>query len=284
MEQNVNTFRFDCLNVFANAGVDEPFPDAPPMQRDVRIRFYATVARPAAAGGDSVVLLREVPITPSGAVHEDDMPADLPMFEQLVDAEGRVLRSTRGPAHVPGSNYAKSGSGTQCVGCHVGHSAIEVPISYHLGKFTNAAPSAEVTASSEAPGTRGARAAVDRRAKGPTGEVAWIAQGLEHEWIRLDWHWAIEVKAVVLYACTQSRSEATDLRVGETELSFYRGGVLLRKLTLLETLRSGGTRFAFDPIEVDALEIRQNRMTGHVLGLRAAALAEIEVIARLVEN
>lgn len=284
MKRNVPTFRFDCLNVFANAPVDAPFPDAVPMQRDVRIRFYTTVARPGHSAGDSVVLLREAPVLPSGAVHQDDMPADLPMFEQLVDAEGRVLRSSAGPAHVPGANFGREGSGTKCVGCHVGHSAIEVPINYSRGKWTNAAPSAEVTASSEAAGTQGARAAVDRRAEGSAADVAWIAEGPENEWIRLSWRWPVEVRAVVLYPCSQSRSEATDLRVGETGLSLYRNGVLQRKLSFRRTLESGGTRFEFDPIEVDALEIRPDRMTGFVLGRRAAALAEIEAIARLVED
>ena len=104
-----DTFRFDCLNVFITGPVDAPFPDAPRIAKDVRIRFYATLARPDAATGDSVVLVRESRLEPSGAVHEHDIPGDAPLFEQLVDGEGRVLRSTRGPAHVPGSNFSRAG-------------------------------------------------------------------------------------------------------------------------------------------------------------------------------
>jgi hypothetical protein len=134
LERPVASFRFDCLNVFANAALDRPFPLAPPLQRDVRVRFYATLARPAALGGDTVVLVRESRVTPAGGVHEEDMPADTPMFEQLVDARGHVLRGARGPAHVPGLNFARFGSGTKCVGCHAGHSALPVPESAGLAK------------------------------------------------------------------------------------------------------------------------------------------------------
>jgi hypothetical protein len=48
------------------------------------------------------------------------------MFEQVVDARGRLLRSASGPAHVAGFNASAPGE-RRCVGCHVGHSAIPVP-------------------------------------------------------------------------------------------------------------------------------------------------------------
>src|SRR5262249_10450286 len=136
-----HTFRFDCLNVFATGGLDGVFPDAPPLQQGVKIRFFATLARPEAQGGDTAVLVREPPVSPTGGVHEEDMPADVPMFEQLVDAHGKLLRSARGPAHVAGLNFAPFGSGTQCVGCHVGHSALPAPITYTDAQWVNASPS-----------------------------------------------------------------------------------------------------------------------------------------------
>jgi hypothetical protein len=48
------------------------------------------------------------------------------MFEQLVDADGRVLRSADGPAHVAGFNSGRAGATAACVGCHTGHSTIVV--------------------------------------------------------------------------------------------------------------------------------------------------------------
>src|SRR5437762_3379431 len=68
LRDSINTFRFDCLNVFANAPLNAPIPDAPPLGQGLRIRFYATLSRPGSAAGDTVVLLREAPVDRDGAV------------------------------------------------------------------------------------------------------------------------------------------------------------------------------------------------------------------------
>ncbi len=279
-----NTFRFDCLNVFANAGLDQPFPAAPAMQRGVRIRFYAALARPGVAGGDSVVLVRESRVTPSGAVHEHEMPSDVPLFEQLVDERGRVLRTASGPAHVPGLNAGRFGTGTKCVGCHAGHSALPVPESAGLAKWVNASPSAEVTATSAAPGTAGPAAVADRRTLGPPKEVAWVGLSASGEWLRLDWKWPIEVKALVVYALRPDSATGTNLQVHECELVFLRNGREVDRRVLREPLSPGGTRVECNGVRVDAIEIHPLRVTGRVLHRPAVAIAEIETIARLAED
>jgi hypothetical protein len=278
------TFRFDCLNVFANAGVDAPFPDAPPIQRGLRIRFFAALARPAFAGGDTVVLVREEPLTVSGAVHVDAAPADVPMFEQLVDSAGRIVRAVAGPAHVPGFNFGRMGTGTKCVGCHAGHSALPVAESYFAAKWTNVAPSARVTASSVAAGTAGARAVADRRAAGPAGEVGWVAGGAEGEWVRLAWDSVIEVREVVLYALAHRRVDGTSLRVRDAELVMSLGGREAGRVPVPGAWPPGGRRVTFDPLRVDAIELRPLRATGRVLGRPAVGVAEIETLARLAED
>ncbi len=275
------TFRFDCLNVFANAPVDAPFPDAPPMQQGVRIRFFAPLARPEAEGRDTVVLFREAAVTAAGAVHLEDLPADTPMFEQLIDAHGHVLRSAGGPAHVPGMNFARLGGGTQCVGCHTGHSAIAVATSASEAAWTNASPSAAVTASSTAPECAGARAVADRRAKGNPRTVGWIAQSDTAQWIRMDWGSPIEVRAVVLYAFGVNPREKTDLAVRESEVVLYHRDRVVARFPVARPLAAGGTRIACAPTVADRLEFRVLRATGRVLGRRAVGLAEIETIARL---
>jgi hypothetical protein len=114
-------FRFLDLDAFAAA----PAPGAPGSPSRVagaRIRFYALIDRPRSAGGDSAVLLREAPLGRGGRVDVRGLPARVPMFEQLVDAEGRVLLATHGPAHVAGTNAGDSGGTVRCIGCHVGHS------------------------------------------------------------------------------------------------------------------------------------------------------------------
>ena len=50
----------------------------------------------------------------------------LPMFEQLVGPDDRILMTAHGPAHVAGSNAGVAGLVSRCVGCHLGHSTLPV--------------------------------------------------------------------------------------------------------------------------------------------------------------
>jgi len=60
-------------------------------------------------------------------VNERGLPADVPMFEQLVGRDGRVLMTAHGPAHVAGFNAGVAGTVARCVGCHLGHSTLPIP-------------------------------------------------------------------------------------------------------------------------------------------------------------
>jgi hypothetical protein len=119
------TFRFFDRDVFGGGHARPGIHAAPTRTAGARIRFWTTVARVGGAPGDSAVLLREVPVRADGSV-DQALPADLAMFEQLVDADGRVLRSADGPAHVAGFNSGRAGATAACVGCHTGHSTIVV--------------------------------------------------------------------------------------------------------------------------------------------------------------
>lgn len=299
-----DTFRFDCLNVFATGPVDSPFPDAPPLDPEVRIRFYATLARPGRALGDTAILVREKRIDTSGAVHEHDIPGDVPMFEQLVSSDGRVLRSTMGPAHVPGSNFARTGSGTKCIGCHAGHSALPVPRNNLDAKWFNASPSATVEVSGTAPDSRDGRALVDRRAKGPVLRTGWLAAspvtasgktqsaaagtpdpGLESPpWIRLKWRCAIEVRSLVLYAPSPDPKAGTRCSITRSELVFLRDGREIGRREIRKTLSPAGTRIELPPLRLDTVLIRLREVRGTVAGRATAALAEVETIARMIEE
>jgi hypothetical protein len=123
------TFRFHDLDVFADGPKGSATHGAAPRTGGARIRFFATLARLARPGGDSAVLVREVPVGPGGEVNQPGLPADTPMFEQLVDSTGRVLMTAHGPAHVAGSNAGVAGLTTRCIGCHLGHSTLPVPSS-----------------------------------------------------------------------------------------------------------------------------------------------------------
>jgi hypothetical protein len=120
------TFRFHDLDVFADGPKRSPTHGATPRTDGARIRFFATLARPEREGGDTAILVRDALVGSGGEVNEAGLPADTPMFEQLVDAGGSVLITAHGPAHVAGSNAGVAGFATRCVGCHLGHSTLPV--------------------------------------------------------------------------------------------------------------------------------------------------------------
>lgn len=275
------TARFDCLNVFANAPVDAPFPDAPPPQRDARIRFFAALSRPTRAGGDTLVFVHEAPLSPQGAVHVDAVPAEVPTFEQLVDSKGRVLKSASGPAHVAGFNFTRPGAGTKCVGCHTGHSAMKVADSAAEGEWTNLAPSARVTASSVVASSDGPRGAVDRRTVGDPTQHAWLADTSAGQWLRLEWDSALDTRAVVLYALRASAKEGGPYRVRRSELALFLHGKEVGRVPIAAEWRPEGTRVSFPITRIDALEVRPLVAEGRFHKRPTVALAEIETIARL---
>ena len=132
------TFRFHDLDVFADGPPGSPAHGAVPRTDGARIRFYATLARSQRAGGDTAILIREVPVGPRGEVNERGLPADTPLFEQLADSGGRVLMTAHGPAHVAGLNSGVAGFTTRCVGCHLGHSTL--PVRSHAGSHERTRP------------------------------------------------------------------------------------------------------------------------------------------------
>jgi hypothetical protein len=125
-----DTFRFLNRDVFAGGNFERGVEPGSPSSgaaasRDpaaARIRFWASLPRGGSGGGDTLVLVREAAVGPGGRVDEHGLPAGVPMFEQLVGADGRVLRSALASAHVAGFNTGWPGETARCVGCHRGHS------------------------------------------------------------------------------------------------------------------------------------------------------------------
>ncbi|MDZ4804246.1 MAG: hypothetical protein SGI90_05250 [Candidatus Eisenbacteria bacterium] len=277
------TFRFDCLNVFANGEVDSPFPDAPKLARGVRIRFFAVLDRPGAPG-DSIVLVREAPLTATGSVHEHEMPADTPMFEQLIDSDGRVLRGSSGPAHVPGFNFGRFGSGTKCVGCHSGHSAMPVPKNYESATWTNVAPSAVLTTLGVMNPRFGTRPLVDRRAKGPIDDVACRLVDPEKGRVRLAWPFPIEVREVILYSSESDRGGNKDAGIRLTDITFLHADRPVHHDTVTRALAPAGTHVVVEALQIDALDIQFRRGPGRAGRHPGGAIAEIAVIGRLIDD
>jgi hypothetical protein len=117
------TFRFLDRDVFAGSRARPGIGPAPARTEGTRVRFWATIATATSPHGDTAVLVLEAPLAAGGSI-DVRLPAGVPMFEQVVDALGRVLRTTSGPAHVAGLNAGAAGGEARCIGCHLGHSTI----------------------------------------------------------------------------------------------------------------------------------------------------------------
>ena len=267
--------------MFANGPLDSPLPDGTPLARGLALRFFATA--PDSDGHDRAILIREVPVAENGSVRARGLPAETPMFEQLVDSDRLPVMSAHGPSHVAGFNFGAAGSTVRCVGCHLGHSILPATerLSATQVAWLNASPSAEVTASSSAARTGGARAAVDRRTSGPANQVAWIAGEGSRPWLRLSWKLPLVIRDVVLHAPRPDTRERTNLEIAACEVRFSRNGREVRRRAISGAITSAGTRVPANDVLADAIEIRPLAFHGEVAGLRAAALSEVETIARL---
>jgi hypothetical protein len=281
------SFRFDCLNVFANAPVDAPVPDAPSIARGARVRMFLNFQRQHPGGRDPSILFREASLTPRGAIYENEIPSDVPLFDQLVDARGHLLTSPAGaPAHLSGFGAGRHGGWAQCVGCHTGHSTQEIPGTFSAAEWFNCSTSARVEATSEwRPNTDAAppcpaRRVVDRRARNDSLGVAWVAAGSSGESVTLRWPIPVEVTRFVLYGIRPAPERGTDLEVTRCRITLWRDG---REVGAVMTgpIAPEGTRVEAPLTVVDAATIELLQVHGRVAGEPRAGLAEIETIARL---
>ena len=104
----MSTFRYRNPDVFGSKG------DAK-RQEGAKLNVY----RLDPSG--TLLLIKQAPVPRSGRV-DLMLPAEAPLFEMLVDGEGRALMTTHGPAQVRGFNIGASASTSRCSGCHLGHS------------------------------------------------------------------------------------------------------------------------------------------------------------------
>jgi hypothetical protein len=273
------SFRYQCLNAFAQDGVDSPVRDAPPAVSGARVRFFAVLARPTRPGGDTAVLVREAKVAPDGAIDQAGLPADVPMFEQVVDPEGRVLMSAHGPAHVAGMNAGRPGSTSRCLGCHRGHTTMLRRPRVESPAWFNLSPSAQVSASGTAAGFR-STAVADRRTRGAVEQVAWVTADPKRAWVRLRWRDPVEVREARLFALRPDPRAGTDLSVRACDIRLLRAGREIGRTAVRHVLKPGGTRVALQPRVIDSMELRLVRSSGRVAGRHAAGLAEIEILGR----
>jgi hypothetical protein len=280
-------FRFDCVNMFFNGPIDEPMQDAPPIKRFAKIRFFMNFQRMDSLGLDTPIFFNESPITHTGQIAFDNAPANVSMFEQVVDSSGKVIIGSKGQvSHVIGMNYGPPGTGTKCVGCHSGHTRIEVPSTISESAFFNISTSAAVTQSSfkfindslQYPGQR----VVDRKANNDSLTVNWVANGSNNEFVKLKWEIPIEVRRMTLYNIKPNPSENTNIQVTDCEIVLYYLNIEVARINSTGVISPSGTTVNFPSIpKIDEARVTVKSFTGLINNQSAAGLAEIETNARI---
>ena len=279
-------FRFDCLNIYSNAPVDAPIDDAPPIQKNARFRFFLNFQRENEFGEDQPILFREIPVDRDGKIAQGDIPANVSMFEQVVDSNGHVLRHSDGDfSHVLGMNFGNNGSGTKCVGCHAGHTLITVPFNLFEGSFTNLSTSAKVRESSFLGSNYKGQSVVDRKARNQDLKVNWISSASSNQYVVLKWDIPIDVRRFVLYDIMPNSGNGTNIHVTDCEIFLYEDGLTVGHIPSTGPLNTNGMTVTLNTITtVDSVRVGVKSFTGTVNNLNVAGLAEIETNARVSSN
>lgn len=281
------SFRFDCLNMFTNADVDVPVRDAPPITKFATINFFLNFQRRDSLGLDTAILMQSIPVDYTGGAHFDIAPADVSMFEQVVDSARNVIHGTENQiAHVTGLNYGKPGTGTKCVGCHAGHTIIPVPTTGSSGEFFNTSTSATVTQSSfryvndslQFPGKK----VIDRKARNDTMTVNWIATGASNEYVDLHWLVPIDVQFIDIFNIKPNPSNNTNIQVTDCEVILYFQGMQVVDIPSTGIISVNGTRVLIPNLpKTDEVKVIVKSFTGQITGQSVAGLAEVETFARI---
>ncbi|MCC7159740.1 MAG: T9SS type A sorting domain-containing protein [Ignavibacteria bacterium] len=280
-------FRFDCVNMFVNGDVDEVMEDAPPISRFPKIKFFLNFQRMDSLGLDTPLFLSTQLITHTGQIAFEHAPANVSMFEQVVDSSGKVLVGSKGQvAHVIGMNFGQVGTGTKCVGCHAGHTDIPVPPTISEAAFFNTSTSANVTQSSfkfisdsiQFPGKK----VVDRKARNDSMHVNWIANGTANEFVVLKWIVPTDIRRVVLYNIRPNPLSNTNIQVNDCEIFCYFEGNEMAHVTSTGPISQDGTSIDINGLpKIDELRVFVKSYTGVVNGWNLAGLAEVETNARI---
>ncbi|MDQ3020878.1 MAG: T9SS type A sorting domain-containing protein [Bacteroidota bacterium] len=279
-------FRFDCLNIYSNAPVDEPIDDAPPIKKNAKFRFFFNFQREDINGQDHPILFREINLDRDGKIAEGDMPANISMFEQVVDSSGNILVNRKGNiGHVSGMNFGNDGSGTKCVGCHAGHTLITVPPNLTEGSFTNLSTSSDVRESSfkneNGISYKGLNV-VDRKARNADQKVNWIANGNQNEYVVMKWEIPIDVRRFILYDIIQNLNNGTNIHVTDCELFLYYNNTVVKHIASTGELNTNGVTVQVSPVKtIDSVKIIVKSFTGSITNQSVAGLAEVEANARV---
>ena len=120
-------------------------PASVPLGKKLFIEFFMNPQGTSELGLDAPHLIARKEIGIDGRV-EMELPAGVPLFEVIRHEDGRIAVGRDGQVfHVGGHNFGVAETEGRCVGCHAGHTLVEVPAD---PSWLNVAPSALIEASS----------------------------------------------------------------------------------------------------------------------------------------
>jgi hypothetical protein len=287
------TYVFDALNVYFNAPVDWPIINAPALGSAATIRFYLDHQRTAVGSldrDDWPILLGTTPVLPDGSIPPTQLPAHLPLFEQIRDAAQRVpltgrgaRRATSGATHVAGLNYGITGARLRCVGCHAGHSLIPVPPTDEEARWTNLAPGAAITQSSLDPALEGnTDGLIDRRVQ--TGRPEWFwrsapGQSPNGQWVALTFPQPVRVRTVRLHGVPIGESATTEVQQVRVSVFTTASSPQAVFSTIAGPVSDAGIDVAVGDVTAQHIRLEFLAVTGITRYQYIASLAEVEVIA-----
>jgi hypothetical protein len=169
------------------------------------------------------------------------------------------------------------------VGCHIGHTMMQVPANPADAAWTNLAPGARITVSSsrtdDAP-----RWLNDRRVKKAQPGQVWSSSPVlpgRGQWIQLEFPVPIRVRTVRLYSPASGGDAQSSLEISESVVRLLDDEHgLERANSRTRALSPSGTDVAFDDIVTRIVRVEFTQLKGRFYGASVAALNEIEVIAR----
>lgn len=322
-------------NVYANAPLSLPYINNSPPPGSVKfadIYLDANQFTGAYCYGDGypdpcdvfkedvqvrAVKYTTVPVSPRGEFTAQ-IPADVPAFIVLRDAEGRAVSGwNRGYISIAqGNAYARPGEAVTCIGCHFGHVSGSIKNKNEaMAGWTNVAPYAKATASSENRDEDQYQPfdpsrLIDRRGfipvpnGGPSNptepdnpgyqdvENGWMAAENKSagEWVQLKWDSPVKIKSIKLYGPPTSGGDwggfgqgpvGTPYHITGGTLALSSGGSVIQTLNVgkVNSYAEGGTVVNLAaPLVIDKLRFNIGGVEGFWHWQVVAALNEIEVM------
>lgn len=276
------TFTFNALNVYANGPVDMDIVNAPPIGSAAKIKFFIDHQRSSFGSfphRDFPILIEDLPVAANGTVRSDRAPANVQLFEQLRDISGKLPATTKGiqpdgGAHVAGHNYGRPGTNARCVGCHAGHTLIPVPPNDADALWSNLAPGATVTASSQQNSFTNPQYVVDRRVKKATLDWSSAAGALNNQWLKLTFPVDVAVRTVRIYTGESCAIPNAIVRVFSDSSATQQVAQ-----NTAGPISTSGTEVAFPDLKGRVVRVDLGSPSTACSGLSSLSVSEIEVIA-----